>query len=140
MSAIEPPAAPKSNTGKIVGCVGCGCLTLVLGIAAAVVIGVFGIRKMATESDAFRDSIAAIAANPAATEALGSPVEPGFMGEVSINYDNGNQSINLSFPVSGPKGKGTLRVVGSKPAGAPKWEYSTWQLDIDGGESIPLGQ
>jgi hypothetical protein len=42
--------------------------------------------------------------------------------------------------VSGPNGKGTVRVVGTKPAGSGTWVYDTWQLDIEGADSIPLGQ
>lgn len=140
MNAIETPPPPKSNTGKIVGCVGCGCLTLIIGVAAAAIFGLLGLRKLATESDAYKESVAAIEASPAAVAALGSPVEPGYLIQANYNNDNGAETIDLTVPVSGPKGKGSLRVVGAKPGGALKWEYSTWQLDVEGGESIPLGQ
>ena len=140
MNAIEQPVAPKSNTGKILGCVGCGCLTVIIGVAAAVIFGLLGLRKLATESDVYKDSVAAIAANPAAMEAVGTPLEPGWLIQGNFNSDNGNETVDMTIPVTGPKGAGTIRAVASKSAGAPQWEYSTWQLDVEGREPIPLGQ
>lgn len=133
-------APAKSKTGKVVGCVGCGCLGAVIAVLAIVGFTFFGIRKMATSSEAYQDSIAAIEANPAALEALGTPIEPGFLVQASYKIENGNESIDMSVPVSGPKGKGTLRVVGSKTGGAADWTYETQQLDLEGGTSIPLSR
>jgi hypothetical protein len=139
MSAIEPPGAPKSKTGLIFGCVGCGCLTVIVGVAAAVVFGLLGLRKLATESDVYKDSLTAIEANPAAMAAVGTPLEPGWMIQANFSFDNGNETVDMTIPVTGPKGAGTIRAVASKSAGSPQWEYSTWQLDVEGGDSIPLG-
>jgi hypothetical protein len=33
-----------------------------------------------------------------------------------------------------------LGVVGTKPARSEVWIYDTWQLDIEGADSIPLSQ
>ncbi len=140
MSAIEPPAAPKSNTGKIVGCVGCGCLAVIVAVVGFVAFGIWGVGKAFKSSEPFTQSIAAAEGNPAVVEAIGTPIEPGFMPQGSFNFNNGTGEVDFSIPVSGPKGKGTIRVVGTKASGAPNWEYSTWQLDVEGGDSIPLGQ
>lgn len=140
MSAIEQPNAPKSNTGKIVGCAGCGCLGAVLAVVGIVAFIFWGVTKAFKSSEPYTESIAAAEANPAVVEAIGTPIEPGFMPQGSFNFNNGAGEVDFNIPVSGPKGKGTIRVVGTKAAGAPDWEYSTWQIDVAGGDSIPLGQ
>lgn len=136
MSAIEPSS--KSSGGKIVGFIGCGCLAIVLLIGTVGATIFWGITKALKSNDPYRESIAAVEANLAAAEALGTPVKPGFFLTGNININNGEGSVDFSIPVSGPKGKGTVRVVGSKPAGASAWIYSTWELSVEGGSSIPL--
>ncbi|HRQ89832.1 MAG TPA: cytochrome c oxidase assembly factor Coa1 family protein [Bacteroidia bacterium] len=111
---------------------------IVLLIGAVVGIGFWGITKALKSNDPYRESIAAVETNPAAVEALGTPVKPGFFLTGNININNGEGSVDFSIPVSGPKGKGTVHVVGSKSAGASAWTYSTWELNIEGGPSIPL--
>jgi len=136
----QPQAVKKSSTGKIVAFVGCGCLTLILlvgiGFGAIFFFAMGAVKKSAP----FLDSIAAAEGNPAVVEAIGTPIEPGFMITSSISTVNGDESIDLSIPVTGPNGSGTIQVVGSKPSGATDWTYETWQLDVEGGDSIPLGQ
>ncbi len=140
MSDFPPPNAPKSNTGKIIGCVGCGCLTVLIAIVGFIGVTFWGVTKAFKSSEPFTQSIAAAEANPAVVEAIGTPIEPGLMPQGSFNFTNGTGEVNFNIPVSGPKGKGTIRVVGTKAAGAPKWDYTTWQLDVEGGDPIPLGQ
>lgn len=88
----------------------------------------------------YNDSIAAVQSHPAALDALGSPIDPGFFPNGNISINNGEGTVDFTIPVSGPKGKGTVRVVGTKPAGSTMWIYDTWQLEIDGRDPIPLGQ
>ena len=56
-------------------------------------------------------------------------------GQVNVNNDTG--TANLNYSVSGPKGKGVIRVTGEKAGGA--WTYSLMQLTVEGtGETIDL--
>ncbi len=138
MSAIEQTQSGKSSGGKIVALIGCGCLGLIL-IGVLVVGGIFfGAMNLLKNNDPYRESIAAVQSNPAAAAALGSPIEPGFFLSGNISTENGNGSVDFQIPVSGPNGKGTIRVVGAKAAGDANWTYGTWQLDVEGGDSIPL--
>lgn len=139
MSAIEEPG--KTSTGKIIGLIGCGCLGLIL-LGLLVGGGIFyGITKALKSNDPYRDSIAAVETNPEAIAALGEPVEPGFFLSGSININNGVGDVDFSIPVSGPKGKGTVRVKGIKPSGSVTWNYDIWELVVDGKpEAIPLGK
>jgi len=139
MSAIE--SSGKSSAGKIIAFIGCGCL----GLVALVIIGAGAIFYFAMgamkKSDAYVDSMAAVQSNPAAVAALGEPIKSGFMMSGSVNINNGEGTVDFSIPVSGPQGKGTIKVVGSKPAGATVWNYSTWQLEVEGSaEPIPLSR
>ncbi len=75
---------------------------------------------------------------PAVTAKLGSPIVRGTFasGSYSVNSD-GTGRIDLSLPVSGPKGSGTLLVVGSRTAN--QWSYSRLIIvPDDGSAEIPV--
>ncbi len=139
MSAIESPSG-KSSSGKIIGLIGCGCLGVILVGLALIGLIYWGVGKGLKSAEPYRDSIAAIEGNAAAAEALGTPIKPGLIPSGSFNFSNGVGKVDFSIPVSGPKGKGTIRIVGTKPSTSAPWAYDIWQLDVEGGESIPLGQ
>ena len=140
MSAIEQPGK-SSSPGKIIGIIGCGCVSLIL-VGALVIGGILFIAAKALKSaDAYTESIAAVEANPDAVAALGTPIEPGFMPSGNINLTNGEGDVDLTIPVSGPDGKGSIRVIGKKPSGSPVWIYDTWQLEVEGQPApIPLSK
>ena len=79
-------------------------------------------------SDIYKDALARAKTHPAVIEALGSPVTEGFLvsGNTSVNGASGE--ANLSVPVSGPKGKGTIYVAATKSLG--RWNYSGLVLEI----------
>lgn len=129
----------KSSGGKIAAFIGCGCLGIILVGAGFVAVLVFGVGKMLKGNDAYRESVALVQSNPQAIAALGEPIKPGFMVSGSFNFTNGEGTVDLTIPVSGPKGSGSLRVVGEKKASGP-WTYSTRELQVEGqSEAIPLG-
>lgn len=139
MSAIEQPAAGSSGSNAL-KFIGCGCLALI-------VIGILGVGGMSyavisfiKNSDPYRESMAAVEANPAAVEALGTPITPGFFLSGSGSTTNGVGAADFSIPVSGPKGKGSIRIVGSKEANATHWTYETWELQLPDGRAIPLSK
>ena len=87
----------------------------------------------------YKDSIAAVQSHPAAIEALGEPIEPGWMPSGNISVENDTGKVDFSIGVSGPKGDGTIKVIGTKSNGV--WTYQTWHLKVDGQEEvIPLGK
>lgn len=88
----------------------------------------------------YKDSIATVEKNSSAVEALGQPIEPGLFISGKINISNGKGTANMSIPVKGPKGSGTIQVEGTKASGSDQWNYTTWQLNLPDGKSIPLGQ
>jgi len=127
----------KSPVFKIIGC---GCLGLVVVGAIAGVLMVTLVGKAMKSNAPFKDSMAAVQSSPAAVEVLGEPIEPGFFVTGSINVDlNESGTVSFSIPVKGPKGSGTITVIGTKTGGA--WSYQTWHLKVKGQqEVIPLSK
>jgi hypothetical protein len=137
---VIPPATPqKSGSGKKWLVFGCGgCLGLIILMA---VIGWFAFSAvvgMIKSSDAFQTALKRTQASPEVQAALGTPIKEGFMMSGSISTNNGVGTADFSFPVSGPKGEGTVSAKASKSATGP-WEYSTLQVHITGsGQVIDL--
>ena len=99
-----------------------GCLTMigfVVVFAAALVAIVFGAMK---STDVYKTGVARAKSHPAVIEALGSPVEEGLFVSGKTNVNGSAGEADLSVPLSGPKGKGTLYIVATKSAG--QWNYS----------------
>lgn len=116
---------------------GC-CLTpLVLGGAflAFIVFVVFGALK---QSDAYKMAVARAKADARVVAALGTPISEGWWLSGNTNVNGGSGDADLSIPISGPKGKGTIYAVATKAAG--EWTYSKLVVKIDAtGETIDLG-
>jgi hypothetical protein len=133
----EVPAQESRSGGRgwikwVAG--GCGCL-LVLGVlaVAAIVVGVFGVIK---RSDVYEGAVARARSHPAATAALGEPIETGWFVSGSVEASGSGGEANLSVPLEGPRGEGTLYVEATKQAGA--WSYQLLELAVEGGERIDL--
>jgi hypothetical protein len=137
-----PPQAPGQQAPpKSSGClkwlaIGCSVI-LVIGIAcvAVLVFVVFGAIKA---TDAYKNARDRAVSDPRVIAALGSPVEPGFWVSGSANVDNDGGHADIKFPISGPKGKGTVEAVATR--NVDKWVYTKLQVNPDGGPPIDLLQ
>jgi hypothetical protein len=110
-----------------------GCVTLLLLVviaAAAIGYGLLGLYENSGMADPKRDALAAAQASPAVKQALGEPMQLGFMmsGQININNDRGHADV--SFPIHGPRGKGRVHVVGEMTG--DRWTYSVLEAQIDG--------
>jgi hypothetical protein len=116
---------------------GC-CLTpLVLGGAfvAFLVLVIFGALK---QSDVYKMALARAKADSRVIAALGTPISEGWYLSGNTNVNGASGDADLSIPISGPKGKGTIYAVATKSAG--EWTYSKLVVKIDStGETIDLG-
>lgn len=115
-----------------------GCLTLIFLL---VVYGMF-IAAIVTSSfrhsDAYQQAMAIASANPRVREQIGDPIHPHWLisGHLHVNGDTGN--ANFAIPVSGPRGKGQIRVIAYKNG---VWTFTCLQVWIDGqSEKIDLLQ
>lgn len=134
----QPPSAGWwSRNWKWFVPTGC-CLTpLVLGGAffAFIVLVVFGAMK---QSDAYKMAVARAKADPRVTSALGTPISEGWFLSGHTNVNMGSGDADLTIPISGPKGKGTIYAIATKSAG--EWTYSKLVVKVDAtGETIDLG-
>jgi hypothetical protein len=124
------PAQPKRNwwARNWKWFVPTGCLTM-LGLFVvfilSIVLIVFGALK---STDVYKDAVAKAKANAAVVEALGSPIEEGMFVSGSSNVNGASGESNLSIPISGPKGKGTIYLSAKKSAG--RWEYDSLVVEV----------
>ena len=106
--------------------VGCfGMLTLLVTFVASIALIVFSAMK---STDVYKDALARAEAHPSVIEALGSPIKEGFLVSGNTNVNGASGEANLSIPISGPKGKGTIYVAATKSLG--EWNYSGLVVEI----------
>jgi hypothetical protein len=89
---------------------------------AVFVVGIFTLIMGAMRSsDVAKEAIARAQSSPLVAQRLGTPIGEGWLVSGSINVSPGAGDADLSLPISGPKGKGTVYVRAQKTAGT--WEY-----------------
>lgn len=120
---MTPPAGPPPAKGG--GCwkwgaIGCGLAALLAAIfAIAVVTIVFGAIK---STDAYKEARSRAANDPRVIAAIGSPIEAGFFVSGNVNVQSNRGDADISFSVSGPKGKAAVHAVATRDATG--WHYS----------------
>ena len=99
-------------------------------MGALFVVFVFGLLA---NSEPAQMSVAMAQSNPALVERLGTPLTRGrwVSGNISVSDASGN--AELSIPISGPKGHGTLYVEAKKHAGL--WHLDLLQFGADGSDA-----
>jgi hypothetical protein len=127
---LTQPATPAPNWWKRnwKWFVPLGCFTMVLVFVifiGSILVIVFSAMK---STDVYKDALARAKANPAVIEALGSPIKDGFLMSGNTNVNGASGESNLSIPISGPKGKGTIYVAAQKSLG--EWNYSGLVVEI----------
>src|SRR5271165_5819583 len=100
-------------------------ITLVAVAALAGIIGaaIYWAFTMMGNSGPARLAFDAASASPVLAERLGSPLKKGWLVSGNIEVSGPSGHADLSMPVSGPKGEGTLYLEAHKQAGL-------WQLDL----------
>jgi hypothetical protein len=79
-------------------------------------------------TDVYKEALARAKANSAVIDALGSPITEGFLVSGNTNVNGASGEANLSIPISGPNGKGTIYAAASKSLG--RWSYSGLVVEI----------
>lgn len=120
------------------GCAGLvlvsGCLILSCGGLAAVLYGV--VSSQIKKTDAYQEALAVARRHPAVIDAIGTPIEEGFLVRGKFSVSNGSGSAEISIPVSGPKGRGKVHVSGVKERGT--WRYTELVFESHHGEWVDL--
>ena len=81
-------------------------------------------------SDSYTQALARARSDPRVAEKIGGPLKAGWLASGSINTSGPSGAADISIPISGPKGKGTLYVVAKKSAGL--WTFKTLQVQVEG--------
>jgi hypothetical protein len=105
-----------------------GCFSiavLFVVFVGSVALIVFSAMK---STDVYKDALARAKSNSAVIEALGSPIIEGFLVSGNTNVNGASGEANLSIPISGPNGKGTIYVAANKSLG--RWNYSGLIVEI----------
>ena len=107
-------------------------------LAAGFVFIIFSIAFGAMKSsDAYKAALAKAKADPRVVNALGSPIKDGFFVSGTTNVNGSSGHADLTVPISGPKGAGTIYFVASKFAG--EWTFSKLVVEVGKtGERIDL--
>lgn len=106
-----------------------GCFTLlVLGFLVFITLLVGTVFGVVRSTDVYRTATARAKANPEVKAALGTPIAEGWFPTGNTNVNNGVGDANLSIPISGPKGKGTIYAVATKAGGT--WRYSKLEVEV----------
>jgi hypothetical protein len=82
-------------------------------------------------TDAYREAVDRARSSPQVHAVLGEPVKIGWFvkGKVNVNGRSGGDA-DLSIPLSGPQGHGTLYATARKRAG--RWQYEVLEVAVDG--------
>ena len=128
----QPEPSWWSRNWKWVVPVGClGGLVVFVGSILLFVFLVYGVVTTAIRSsDRVRGGMSRARAHPELKAALGEPIESGFWLGGNINVSGASGRADLSIPISGPKGSGTMYIVGTKSDN--RWQYSIMEVEVAG--------
>jgi hypothetical protein len=131
-----PPLPPEvRRRPSVARWVVLGCGGAALAFAALVGLVVFGALKM-MRGEAYEQALQRTRRHPAALQALGQPIEAGWLMTGSVNVNGPSGRASLAIPVSGPRQKGTLYVEAVKEVGV--WELRRLELAPEAGARLDL--
>ena len=114
------------------GCL--GCFGLVVGSCALMIGGILGTIRSSTP---FQESLERARSDPRVIEALGTPIRSSWTVSGRFSLEQEDSFVDITIPLSGPKGEAELHVVARKHS--DEWQYekmSLWFDDAD--ETIDL--
>jgi hypothetical protein len=111
-----------------------GCLTLLFLVGMFVGLLMMVITTSFRSSDVYKQAVALASANEQVHAQIGDPIKADWLisGELKVSNDSGK--ANLSIPISGSRGRGTIRAVASKSGGV--WRFSCLRVIVGGHRSV----
>ncbi|HVK53377.1 MAG TPA: cytochrome c oxidase assembly factor Coa1 family protein [Pseudoxanthomonas sp.] len=92
---------------------------------------VFGlINGLMRSSEPYQTAMERAQTQPQVIAALGEPITAGWLVQGNISTQGTQGSADLAIPLSGPRGKGVLYVVGEQAAG--QWHYEVMVVRVPG--------
>jgi hypothetical protein len=111
-----------------------GCLTLIILVGMFVGLLMMVITTSFRSSDVYKQAMSQAAANEQVRAQIGDSIKADWLisGELKVSNETG--SADLSIPISGSRGRGTIRAVASKSGGV--WRFSCLQVVVEGHRSV----
>jgi cytochrome oxidase complex assembly protein 1 len=129
---LVPKLGPNWPRCLLAGCL--GMLFLAASVFFVIVSIAFGAMK---SSDAYKTALSKAKGDPRVVNALGFPITDGFFVWGTTNVSGSSGYADLTIPIAGSKGKGTIYFVASKFAG--EWTFSKLIIEVGKtGERIDL--
>jgi hypothetical protein len=111
-----------------VGGCGCGCIVIILLFVFGIGAAFFGVSKIFDESTPLKYATEQAFSNPKVIESLGDNLEKIGIPSGNISLQNSDGKIDMSIPIKGSKGKGTIIIKGIKTN--EKWAYEDLYVQI----------
>lgn len=122
------------------GIAGCclGCILIPVLFVTVLGGGLLGAGAFLWSSGASQVREAAIeraTSHPAVIEALGEPIEPGWLPQGSVNIRDGEGEADFTIGLTGPRGEGRLHAVARRQGGGD-WEFEVLELAVEGNDEV----
>lgn len=88
------------------------------------------VERSFQHTDFYIQGLARAQANGQVIDKLGQPIKPGWFSSGSVSITGPSGDADISIPISGSKGKGTIYVVAKKSAG--EWKFLRLEVEIEG--------
>ncbi len=111
---------------RIWGWVGFGVFLWVMAMIAG---AIFFLFTLFMKTEPYLHGLHVVTRSPAIIAELGEPVKPGWFVTGNINVNAADGKANISFPIYGPKGKGTVYVKAIKDMG--EWHVLHVVVEIE---------
>ena len=99
-----------------------GCLTVILLFVFGIGAIIFGVSRAITNSTPYEYAVEQASNNPEVIAILGEDIETNGIMQGNISLESGNSGrVDISIPIKGSKGKGSVIIKGEKVDG--EWIY-----------------
>ncbi len=105
------------------------CLLAVVVLGAAVAVTMSAAIRALKSGELYQKAITTARLNTELSEALGQPLKEGFFAGGSFNYTSTSGRAEITIPVSGPQGNGTITMTAQRTTGP--WVISSLVAEVD---------
>lgn len=113
-----------------------GCLSLIIIGVVAIGTIFYSVTTAIEDSKPYEYALEKINKDEDLINALGAPIEKNGLVSGNWNYTNGKKSADMSIPIAGPKGEGTLFVEATGEG--DNWVYHIIRVEIEDLEPIDV--
>ena len=106
-----------------------GCVILALLMAAFGAIMIIIITTSFRASDVYKQAMSQAAGSLQVREQIGLPLRTGWFIFGELKYSGASGHANFAIPISGPRGKGRIRMVAYKDG---VWRFTCLQVYVEG--------